>query len=101
MPRTLAPIHPGEMLREELMKPLGISINALARALKVPVMRISNLVNEKQAVTADTALRLSRYFGMSAEMWVNLQADYDLRMARRAAGKKIERAIRPRQTEAA
>jgi addiction module HigA family antidote len=101
MARTLTPIHPGEILREELMKPLGLSINALARALQVPVMRVSNIVNEKQAITADTALRLSRYFGISAEMFVNLQAHYDLRMARRAAGKQIERAIRPRQTEAA
>lgn len=91
------PVHPGEILREELMKPLGLSINGLARALRVPVMRISHIVNEQRAITADTALRLSQYFGMSAEMWVNLQADYDLRMARRAVGKRIRRDVRPRE----
>ena len=76
----LAPIHPGEILREEFMKPRGLSQNALARALHVPPRRINEIVLEKRGITADTALRLARYFGTSAEMWTGLQADYDLRV---------------------
>ena len=78
----LAPIHPGEILREEFMKPRGLSQNALARALNVPPRRINEIVLEKRSITADTALRLARCFGTSAEMWTGLQADYDLRRAR-------------------
>jgi antitoxin HigA-1 len=76
----LPPIHPGEILREEFMKPRGLSQNALARALNVPPRRINEIVLEKRGITADTALRLARYFGTSAEMWAGLQADYDLRL---------------------
>jgi len=82
-PRLLDPIPPGEILREEFMRPLGISINALARALAVPPNRIGAIVNGTRAITADTALRLSLYFGNSPEFWMNLQAHYDLKMARR------------------
>jgi addiction module HigA family antidote len=91
----LEPIHPGEILREEFMKPLGVSINKLARGIDVPPGRISEIVNGKRAVTANTALRLGRYFGVSPEIWLNLQADYELRVARRDAGKVIETRVRP------
>src|SRR5262245_34360516 len=77
----LDPIHPGEILREEFMKPHGVSINRLARDLVVPPGRISAIVNGKRAITADTALRLGRYFDVSPEVWIGLQADYDLRLA--------------------
>jgi len=93
----LDPIHPGEILLEEFMKPLGISINALARHLRVPPNRISAIVNGKRGITAETALRLSRYFSNSAEFWLNLQASYDLRLARRQAANTINREVMPRK----
>jgi addiction module HigA family antidote len=77
----LAPIPPGEILREEFMRPFGISINALARALTVPANRIGGIVNGTRAITADTALRLGNYFGTSPEIWLDLQSDYELRVA--------------------
>ena len=91
----LAPIHPGEILREEFMKPRELSQNALARALCVPPRRINEIVLEKRGITADTALRLARFFGTSAEMWTGLQTDYDLRLARFAKQKRIEREVEP------
>ncbi len=91
----LTPIHPGEILREEFMKPRGLSQNALARALNVPPRRINEIVLEKRSITADTALRLARYFGTSAEMWTSLQADYDLRLARYEKARTIEREVEP------
>jgi len=91
----LPPIHPGEILREEFMKPRGLSQNALARALNVPPRRINEIVLEKRAITADTALRLARYFGTSAEMWTGLQADYDLRQARYDKQTQIDRDVEP------
>jgi antitoxin HigA-1 len=93
--KKLAPIHPGEILREEFMQPLGLSQNALARALKVPPRRINEIVLEKRGVTADTALRLSRLFGTTAEMWSGLQADYDLRRTRYEKQHQIEREVEP------
>lgn len=78
-------IHPGEVLQEEFLAPLGISQNALARAIGVPPRRINEIVLGKRAVTADTALRLSRYFGTTAQFWMGLQTDYDLEEAARAA----------------
>ncbi len=93
----LDPIHPGEILLEEFMKPLGISINWLAREMSVPPGRISEIVRGKRAITADTALRLGRFFGVSPEIWINLQGDYDLRVARRMTGAEIEDRIRPLQ----
>jgi addiction module HigA family antidote len=93
--KKLAPIHPGEILREEFMKPRGLSQNALARALNVPPRRINEIVMEKRSITADSALRLARFFGTSAEMWTGLQADYDLRLARYAKEKQIERDVEP------
>jgi antitoxin HigA-1 len=91
----LPPIHPGEILREEFMKPRDLSQNALARALNVPPRRINEIVLEKRGITADTALRLARYFGTSAELWTGLQADYDLRLARHQKEKQIERDVEP------
>lgn len=94
-PQKMAPLHPGEMLREEFMKPLGLSANALALALRVPVTRISEIVNERRAITADTALRLSRYFRMSPNFWLRLQTQYDLEMAEDALAPVIRREVRP------
>jgi addiction module HigA family antidote len=91
----LPPIHPGEILREEFMLPRCLSQNALARALNVPPRRINEIVLEKRGITADTALRLARYFGTSAEMWTGLQADYDLRLARQEKARAIERDVAP------
>ncbi len=91
----LAPIHPGEILREEFMKPRDLSQNALARALNVPPRRINEIVLEKRGITADTALRLARFFGTSAELWTGLQADYDLRLARQEKARVIERDVAP------
>jgi len=93
-PKLLDPIPPGEILREDFMRPLGISINALARALAVPPNRISAIVNGTRAITADTALRLGKYFGTSPEIWLDLQSDYDIRVLRRTAWPRIERRIR-------
>lgn len=93
--KKLAPIHPGEILREEFILPRGLSQNALARALNVPPRRINEIVMEKRSITADTALRLARFFGTSAEMWAGLQADYDLRLARYEKEKQIERDVEP------
>jgi len=92
---TLPPIHPGEILREEFMKPRGLSQNGLVRALNVPPRRVNEIVLEKRGISADTALRLARYFGTSAEMWAGLQADYDLRLARHQKQKEIERDVAP------
>ena len=91
----LRPIHPGEILREEFMKPRGLSQNALARALNVPPRWINEIVLEKRGITPDTALRLARYFGTSAEMWTSLQADYDLRLVRYKKARTIEREVEP------
>jgi addiction module HigA family antidote len=81
--KQLDPIHPGEILEEEFMRPLGLSANALARRIDVPVTRISEIVRGKRGITADTALRLSRLFGTSSGLWLGLQSEYDLRVARR------------------
>jgi len=91
----LPPIHPGEILREEFMRPMGISQNALARALRVPPRRINEIVLEKRGISADTALRLARYFNTTAEMWIGLQTDYDLRMARFQKQRRIFREVEP------
>lgn len=90
----LEPIHPGEILMEEFMKPMEISINRLARELLVPPGRISAIVNGKRAITADTALRLGKFFAVSPEVWTGLQADYELRVARRSVGPEIEERVR-------
>jgi len=94
--KLLDPIHPGEILLEDFMKPLGISINQLARDLDVPPNRISTIVNGIRSITADTALRLGAYFGVSPETWLGLQIEYDLRLTRRRAGQEIIRRVRVR-----
>jgi len=88
--------HPGEVIGEEFLNPLGMSVNALAMALRVPATRIGAIVKGERAVTADTALRLARFFVTSPEFWMNLQAMYDLTRARRESGGKIHRDVRPR-----
>jgi addiction module HigA family antidote len=92
--KLLEPIPPGEVLYEEFMKPLGVSINALAREISVPPNRVSDIVNGKRSITADTALRLGKYFGVSPELWLGLQADYDLRIAKRTTWLKAEPRVR-------
>jgi addiction module HigA family antidote len=94
--KLLDPIPPGEILREEFMQPLGISINALARALSVPPNRISAIVNGTRAITADTALRLGKYFGTSPEIWLDLQSDYELRVVRQTRWKTIDSRVSTR-----
>ena len=94
--KHLEPIHPGEILSEEFMKPMGISINRLARELFVPPGRISAIVNGKRTITADTALRLGTYFEVSPEIWIGLQAGYELRVAQRMVGAEIAKRVRPR-----
>jgi addiction module HigA family antidote len=94
--KSLPPIHPGEVLREELLAPLGISANRLARDLRVPVTRISEIVKERRGITADTALRLGRYFGTTARFWLNLQATYDLELAARGVSANVDREVLPR-----
>lgn len=91
----MRPIHPGEVLREDYLEPLGLSANALAKALQVPAPRINDIARERRGVSADTAIRLARYFGGDARSWLNLQAAYDLRVAEIKAGKRIEREVRP------
>ncbi|BCX89883.1 antitoxin HigA-1 [Methylomarinovum tepidoasis] len=86
---------PGEILRREFMEPLGLSANALAKALKVPANRITAILHGGRSITADTALRLGRYFGTTAEFWINLQKDYELRLARRKLEKQIEIEVKP------
>ena len=93
--RYLDPIMPGEILRTDFMEPMGISINRLSRDLYVPPNRISEIVNGKRSITVDTALRLQRYFGVKAQFWMNLQIEFDLRIARRKIGTDIEQRIIP------
>ena len=96
--KLLDPITPGEILREDFMEPQDISINQLARDLSVPPNRISEIVNGKRAITADTALRLQRYFGVTAQFWLNLQNEYDLRRLKRKIWNDIEQRIIPVKT---
>jgi addiction module HigA family antidote len=91
--RKLKPISPGEILLEEFMKPLGISQNKLGREIGVPITRINEIVNGKRAITADTALRLGRYFGTSPEVWLTLQQQYDLRVVGREIEEEIRRVV--------
>ncbi len=95
--KLLNPIHPGEVLNEDFMKPLDISINRLSRDLHVPPNRIHGIVHGTRTITADTALRLATYFGTSPELWLNLQAGYDLRVARRTRGEEIAKTVRKRE----
>ncbi len=92
----MRPIHPGEVLREEFLVPLGLSAHALSQALRIPAPRVNDIVRERRSVTPDTALRLARHFGTTAQFWINLQASYDLKIAMRAAGARIEKEVEPR-----
>ena len=94
--RDLPPIHPGEQLREEFLKPLGISAYRLAKDLKVPVTRVQAIVAERRGITGDTALRLGRYFSTTPEFWLNMQRDYELECARESIGQTLEEEIQPR-----
>lgn len=91
----MRPIHPGEILREDFLIPLGLSVNALANALRVPSTRLHEIVKERRAISPDTALRLARYFGGDAQSWLNLQTAYDLRLAQQNTQEIIEREILP------
>ena len=95
MPTKLKPIHPGEVLREEFMRPLGLSVNRLALELRVPVTRMAEIVHRRRSVTSDTALRLGRLFRTTPEFWLNLQTRYDLEIARDRQEKKVEREVHP------
>lgn len=91
----LDPITPGEILRDDFMEPMGISMNQISRDIAVPPNRISEIINGKRGITADTALRLERYFGIEAQFWLNLQSEYDLRIIKRKIGADIEQRILP------
>jgi addiction module HigA family antidote len=100
MPRkvkTMREIHPGETLREDFLKPLGLSASRLSLELAVPVTRVNDIVRGKRAITADTALRLSRYFGTTPHFWMNLQANYELEKTEDLKGLEISGRIRPHQ----
>ena len=97
----LPPVHPGEVLLEDFMKPLGITQYRLAQDLGVPALRISQIVHGKRAVTPDTALRLARYFGTSANVWMRLQARYDLEVAEAELAQRVAREVKVRQPSSA
>lgn len=94
--RKLPPVHPGEILREEFLEPMKISVYTLAQAIKVPRSRVNDVVLGRRGITTDTAFRLARYFGMTPEFWINLQARYDIDVANRTLRRRIEREVRPR-----
>jgi len=96
MTKKINPVHPGEILQEEFMLPLGLSMNRLALDLRVPVTRIADIVNERRGITADTALRFARYFNNAASFWMNLQTRYDLEVAQDEIAEKVMRDVRPR-----
>ena len=91
------PIHPGRILKKDLLDPLGMSINQLAKELKVPANRLSMIVSGKRGISPDTSLRLARYFGFTPEYWLNMQAYYDLEIIRRQSMRKIEKEVKPRE----
>ncbi len=93
MRNGMRPIHPGEILREEYLNPLGLSAHALSKALRVPPARVNEIVRETRGVTPDTALRLARFFGGDAKSWMNLQVAYDLKLAEKAVAKQIAKEV--------
>ena len=97
--RRPPPVHPGEILREEFLLPLHLSANALALALRVPATRISEIVNERRGITADTAYRLSLYFGMSPDFWMNMQIHYELSLIHKTSFKQMRKEVRPRKDQ--
>ena len=92
--RSPVPVHPGEILLEQFLKPMGISQNRLSLDIRVPPRRINEIVHGKRRITADTALRLARYFGMSAEFWLGLQMDYDLNLEEGRLGERLQEEVR-------
>jgi antitoxin HigA-1 len=94
--KKLPPIHPGQILRDEFLEPMKISVYTLAQATKVPHSRVNDIVRGRRGITADTAFRLARYFGTTPELWINLQARYDLDVANRTLRRRIEREVSPR-----
>ena len=100
MAKHLSPIHPGEIIREEILAPLDMSVNQLAQALAVDAARLNEIVRGRRGITADTALRLARYLGTSAQFWMRLQADYELRVAWQTRQPEIERLVQPRNAAA-
>ena len=101
MPPMIPPPHPGETIREDILEPLGMSVNQLAKCLGITTARLNEIVRGRRGITADTALRLARYLGNSPEFWMRLQLDYELRLAKAASLKAIERAVKPRTRHAA
>ena len=95
--KTIPPIHPGETLREDFLKPLGMTVHRMAMELSVPATPVNDIVRGKRAITADTALRLARYFGTTPQFWMSLQANYELELAQDARGPEIADRIRPRE----
>jgi addiction module HigA family antidote len=93
--RDIAPVHPGEILKMEFLDPLNLTVSALSKAIKVPRTRLNDIVRGRRGITADTAMRLARYFGVSAQFWMNLQSHYELEVAEEALGKRLGREIRP------
>ena len=91
----MRPIHPGEILREEYLQPLELSVNALATKLRVPATRLHEIVKERRSITADTAMRLARFFGGDAQSWLNLQTSYDLRLAEISHAAEISEDVKP------
>jgi addiction module HigA family antidote len=94
--RDIPPVHPGEVFKAEFLEPLGLSVNALSQAIKVPRTRLNEIVRGRRSVTADTAMRLARYFGVGAQFWMNLQSHYELEVAEEAYGDRLGREIHPR-----
>lgn len=92
----MRPVHPGEVLREEYLEPLKMSVNALSKALHVPGTRMNEIVRGRRGITADTALRLARYFGTSERFWLNLQTEYELRQAQINKSAQVNREVQPR-----
>src|SRR5438477_10265916 len=95
--KTMPPVHPGETLREDFLRPLGLTANRLAMELMAPATRVNDIVRGRRAITADTALRLARYFGTSPQFWMNLQTNYELELAEDARGAEISERIRPHE----
>ena len=93
--RDISPVHPGEILKADFLDPLRLSVNALSEAIKVPRTRLNDIVRGRRGITADTAMRLARYFGVSAQFWMNLQSHYELEVAEESYGRRIGREIRP------
>jgi addiction module HigA family antidote len=93
--RDIPPVHPGEILKADFLEPLNLSVNALSKAIKVPRARLNDIVRGKRGVSADTAMRLGRYFRTSAQFWMNLQSHYELEVAEQALGDRLGREIRP------